>query len=116
MKKFLFFSLILMAFLGFENHLNAQSFGGSSFNQKTDDGILMAYPNPTKDVLMLKSKNNLVKIKSVAFFSILGAQVAEYNINSNYAEIRLDRLQAGKYLMRYSMSDDTQKITQIIKQ
>ena len=57
-----------------------------------------------------------MKIKSVTFYSILGMQVAEYQINKNSEEIRLDKLRPGKYLMRYVLSDNTQKVTQIVKQ
>lgn len=100
--------------VGFSGEMKAQT--ARTINQKTDDGVLVAYPNPTRDILILKSKDNSTKIKTVTFFSILGAQVAEYVINSNSAELRLDKLRSGKYLMRYTLDDNTQKITQIIKQ
>lgn len=115
MKKLLFFIIFTVVSAGFSGEMKAQTARTIS-NQKTDDGVLVAYPNPTKDVLMLRSKDNSVKIKTVTFFSILGAQVAEYNINSNNTELRLDKLRPGKYLMRYTLDDNTQKITQIIKQ
>ncbi|MGZ5187908.1 MAG: T9SS type A sorting domain-containing protein, partial [Kaistella sp.] len=60
--------------------------------------------------------DSALKIKSVTFYSILGMQVADFAVNMNSGEIRLDRLRPGKYLMRYVMSDNTQKVTQIIKQ
>ena len=115
MKKLLFFIIFTVVSAGFSGEMKAQTARAIS-NQRTDDGVLVAYPNPTKDVLMLKSKDVSVKIKTVTFFSILGAQVAEYNINSNNTELRLDKLRPGKYLMRYTLDDNTQKITQIIKQ
>lgn len=101
--------------VGFSSEVKAQA-ACTLDNQKTDDGVLVAYPNPTRDILVLKSKDNSIKIKTVTFFSILGAQVAEYVINNNNAELRLDKLRPGKYLMRYTLDDNTQKITQIIKQ
>ena len=85
-------------------------------SQKSDDGVLVAYPNPAKDFIIVKSKDSDLKIKSVTFYSILGMQVAEYAVNMNSGEIRLDKLKPGKYLMRYTMSDNTQKVTQIVKQ
>ena len=87
-----------------------------SSSQKTDDGALVAFPNPAKDFIIVKSKDNSLKIKSVTFYSILGLQVAEYVVNMNSGEIRLDKLRPGKYLMKYTLSDNTQKVTQIIKQ
>ncbi|SHJ98956.1 T9SS type A sorting domain-containing protein [Epilithonimonas mollis] len=115
MKKFLFFIIFTVISAGFSGEMKAQSTRMVA-GQKTDDGIVVASPNPAKDFLILKSKDNSTKIKSVTFFSILGVQVAEYVINSNNAELRLDKLRPGKYLMRYTLEDNTQKITQIIKQ
>ncbi len=115
MKKILFFIIFTVISVGFSGEMKAQTARTVS-SQKTDDGVLVAYPNPTKDVLLLRSKDIAIKIKTITFFSILGAQVAEYNINSNNTELRLDKLRPGKYLMRYTLDDNTQKITQIIKQ
>ncbi len=84
--------------------------------QKIDEGVLVVYPNPARDYIMIKSKDLSLQIKSVTFYSILGMQVAEYQINKNSEEIRLDRLRPGKYLMRYLLSDNTQKVMQIVKQ
>ncbi len=117
MKKF-FLMLMLMGFtLGF-NTLQAQSSREqqTSGTQKGDDTILAAYPNPTKDVLIVKAKDSSLKIRSVSFYSILGTPVLSYNVNMNAAEINLERLRPGKYLMRYTLSDNTQKVKQIIKQ
>ena len=77
---------------------------------------MVAYPNPAKDFIIVKSKDASLKIKSVTFYSILGMEVAQYAVNMNSGEIRLDRLRPGKYLMKYTLSDNTQKVTQIVKQ
>lgn len=116
MKQFLY--SILFAFLMVPSAvLNAQSFREPlSLQQKSDDGVLVAYPNPAKDFIILKTKNPKVKVKNVTFYSIIGVEVANVSLNSNYAEVRLDGLKPGKYLMRYLLSDNTQKVTQIIKQ
>ena len=115
MKKTLF-SLLFLAFFGVSATAQTTLKEPIKVAQKADDGVLVAYPNPTKDVLVLKSKDAQLRIKSVAFFSILGVQVAEYQLNAGASEIRLDRLKPGKYLLRYILSDNTQKVTQIIKQ
>ncbi|MCC2591590.1 T9SS type A sorting domain-containing protein [Chryseobacterium sp. MFBS3-17] len=115
MKKILF--LILFSGFGFAaGELSAQSRDNAVATSRNDDAALVAYPNPTKDVILLKAKDSSVRIKSVSFFSILGMQVASYSVNSNAAEINLEKLRPGKYLMRYTLSDNTQKIKQIIKQ
>lgn len=87
-----------------------------SSSQKSDDGALVAYPNPTRDYIIVKAKNPSLKVVNVTFYSIIGTRVSETNVNSNSAEIRLDKLKPGKYLMRYTLSDNTQKVTQVIKQ
>lgn len=81
-----------------------------------NDQPVVAYPNPAKDFLYIKTANPNIKIKSVTFYSILGNMVAEMPINANFSEIRVDRLKSGKYLMKYTLNDNSQKIIQIIKQ
>ena len=118
MKNLLFFVIFIGSLTVFSEKLSAQSVDRVSMisNQKSDDAVMVAYPNPARDFIMVKSKDASLKIKSVTFYSILGMQVAEYQINKNIEEIRLDRLRPGKYLMRYVLSDNTQKVTQIVKQ
>lgn len=118
MKKSLLFFTFFGLFCGFSTLSAQQNQTREPFSstQKSDDGVLVAYPNPARDFIVVKSKDTTLKIKSVTFYSILGNQVAHYNVNMNSGEINLDRLKPGKYLMRYVMSDETQKVTQIIKQ
>ena len=118
MKKLLFSLIFIGSLTVFSEKVSAQSVYREPMaaSQKSDDGVLVAYPNPAKDFIIVKSKDSDLKIKSVTFYSILGMQVAEYAVNMNSGEIRLDKLKPGKYLMRYTMSDNTQKVTQIVKQ
>ncbi|MGS0748545.1 T9SS type A sorting domain-containing protein [Halpernia sp. GG3] len=114
-------TLLLIIFFGtitFSIQMNAQQSARdiSTSSPKSDDGVLEAYPNPAKDFIILKSKDTSLKIKAVTFYSILGVQVAQFNVNMNSGQINLDKLRPGKYLMKYIMSDETQKVTQIIKQ
>lgn len=116
MKRILLFIFFVGLFAG-ASSLKAQSIKEPmSSSQKSDDGVLVAYPNPARDFIIVKSKDESLKIKSVTFYSILGMQVAEVGVNKNSGEIRLDKLKPGKYLMRYTLSDNTQKVTQIVKQ
>ena len=120
MKKFLLFIISISFSLVFSTKVNAQvskaNYNINTGISKSDDGILVAYPNPSKDFIIIKAKDNEVKIKAVTFYSILGVQVLEYSVNMNAAEIRLDKLRPGKYLMQYVLDDNTQRVTQIIKQ
>lgn len=116
MKKLLLLILFVGTFVGFSNNLKAQLREPSSISQKADDGVLLAYPNPAKDFLIIKAKDSSLRIKSVTFYSILGMQVANYTVNMNSGEINIEKLKPGKYMIRYILSDNTQKVTQIVKQ
>ena len=114
MKKFLLFVLLTVISFG-ASDLKAQQEKDLQTSIQKNDDVLVAYPNPTKDLLVLKAKDSSLKIKNVSFYSILGTPVLNYNINLTAAEINIDRLRPGKYLMKYTLSDNTQKIKQIIK-
>ncbi|OCK52635.1 secretion protein [Chryseobacterium sp. CBo1] len=116
MRKLLLLFIFIAASIGFSDNLKAQIKEPTSNSQKSDDGVLTAYPNPAKDFLMVKAKDSSLKIKNVSFYSILGTQVANYAVNNNSAEINIQKLKPGKYLIRYILSDNTQKVTQIVKQ
>lgn len=118
MKNLLIFVIFVGSLIVFSEKISAQTVDTMSMisNKKSDDGVIIAYPNPARDFIVIKSKDLSLKIKSVTFYSILGMQVAEYQVNKNSDEIRLDKLRPGKYLMRYVLSDNTQKVTQIVKQ
>lgn len=118
MKKLLFSLFFIGSLAVFSGDLSAQTSLREpvSTSQKSDDGVLVAYPNPARDFIVIKSRDSFLKIKSVTFYSILGVQVLQVNVNMNSGEINLEKLRPGKYLMRYVMSDNTQKVTQIIKQ
>ncbi len=116
MKKLLLLFIFSGTFFGFSNNIKAQIKEPNSFSQKSDDGVLVAYPNPAKDFLIIKAKEPNLKVKSVTFYSILGTQVANYSVNMNSGEINIEKLKPGKYLIRYILSDNTMKVTQIVKQ
>ena len=113
MRKLLFLFFFSIIGLG---QMEAQRFQTGKSSQTANDKELIAYPNPAKDFLYLKTSDPNVKIKSATFYSILGNVVADVQINANYSEIRVDKLKQGRYLMRYVLSNNTQKIIQVIKQ
>ncbi len=118
MKKPLFLVFFTISFLMFSGEAKAQQTFREplSSSQITDDGALVAYPNPSRDFIIVKAKNSSLKVTSVTFYSIIGTQALEVFANANSVEIRLDKLKPGKYLIKYTLSDNTQKVTQIIKQ
>lgn len=114
MKTILYLFLLLLSLT--TQCVFAKSNMHHSFGQYDNDDIVSIYPNPAKDLLYLKTNNPNIQIKNITFYSILGNTVSEMTINSSYSEIRLDKLRPGKYLMKYHLSNNTQKILQIIKQ
>lgn len=91
------------------------TFSAGAFAQSAQEDIV-AYPNPTRSDLMIKVGQPGLKIRTISFYDILGSQVATYQVNASAVELQLGTLRAGKYLMRYQLSDDTAKVKQIIKQ
>lgn len=114
MKRNLFvLCCFFMLFLGLMN-ISAQSNVYDIANQKNED--IVAYPNPTKDVISIRPTQAGVRVKMVVFYDILGTQVASFSAHGVAVELDISRLKPGKYLMKYVLSDNTQKIKQIIKQ
>ncbi len=62
------------------------------------------YPNPTSDVLSLKSVNS---IDSVSIFNILGQKVMDTNIGATTSDINLSGLTAGTYIMKVTIEGQT---------
>lgn len=91
------------------------TFSAGAFAQSNQED-LVAYPNPTRSDLMIKVGQPGVKIRNISFYDILGTQVASYLVNASAVELQLGALRAGKYLMRYQLSDETIRVKQIIKQ
>jgi Secretion system C-terminal sorting domain len=107
MKKFILKSFFALGLL-LGTTLSAQI--------KTDDKDLVVFPNPAKDYVLVKSKDANKEIKNIAVYSLIGSQVMDIELDAISSEIRLDRLKPGKYLIRFTMADDSQLIRQLIKQ
>ena len=117
MKKLLLLIIVYGFTMVFSTDFKCQATSEpAAIAQNGEDNIIIAYPNPVKTSIYIKSKDASVKIKSVVFYSILGTQVANFNLNNSGGELNLEKLRSGKYLMRYILSDNTSKIKQIIKQ
>ena len=117
MKKLLFSGFFIFILGSFGSIAKAHSTGESAVTVQKQQAVeVAAYPNPAKDFLVVESTDPLLKIKSLTFYSILGVQVANYLVNMNAGEISLEKLRPGKYLMKYILSDNSQKVIQIIKQ
>ncbi len=62
------------------------------------------YPNPTSDVLSLKSVNS---IDSVSIFNLLGQRVIDTKIGATTSDINLSGLTAGTYIMKVTVAGQT---------
>jgi hypothetical protein len=62
------------------------------------------YPNPTSDVLSLKSVNS---IDSVAIFNLLGQRVLDTKVGATTSDISLSGLTAGTYIMKVTVAGQT---------
>lgn len=108
MKKFI---LIISLLLGSAaaGDLSAQKVAGR------EEAAVAIYPNPTHGDLTIRTSGT-VKIKSLSVFSLLGTPLLSYEYNQPMVEVNLDKLKPGKYFLRYTLSDNTERVKQIIKQ
>lgn len=86
--------------------------GLSVTNQLRDDISIEVYPNPLKDVLNIKAKNN---IKNVKVYSASGQVVYQLNdIKSNDFNVNVERWLSGSYYVNVQFDDGEQNV-KIIK-
>lgn len=69
------------------------------------------YPNPAQDQLNLKAGK---QIESVTVYNLLGQEVINVNPGTSQAQINVESLQSGVYLMNVTV-DSTQKTFKVIK-
>ncbi len=77
--------------------------GTSGVSENALEGFAY-YPNPTSDVLSLKSVNS---IDSVAIFNLLGQRVLDTKIGATTSDISLSGLTAGTYIMKVTVAGQT---------
>jgi hypothetical protein len=70
-----------------------------------------AYPNPVKDVLNLKAKEN---ITSVSIYNILGQQIFSSEINALTTQIDMSAYESGIYIIK-ALIGDTEGAVKVIK-
>jgi hypothetical protein len=73
--------------------LNTQNFSFSDY--------FALYPNPTRDVLNIKTKNE-ISIESIAVYNLLGQSVIQLKNVSNDSSIDVSGLEIGTYLIKIS--------------
>ncbi|UOK43386.1 MULTISPECIES: DUF7619 domain-containing protein [Flavobacterium] len=76
---------------------------------------LLVYPNPTKGLVFLSSKDNSVLINSVIVTDILGKTIQTKSVNTTEATIDLSDLSSGIYFAKVK-SDNSESVIKIVKQ
>lgn len=98
-------------------HTKGQTIRSQVASQGTPEKDLVIFPNPARENINLKVTNPNVKLKSVTIYALIGMQVAEFtNLNQNSVDLRIDRLKPGKYFVKYTLSNNTQQVAQLIKE
>ena len=102
MKKLLFFIFFIGLFSGF-SLMKAQSTKDSVVpSHKSDDGVLVAYPNPAKDFIEIKTNT---KIESVQICDNLGRILK----TENTAKINVSNLEKGVYYLKINNGEKIEK-------
>jgi hypothetical protein len=85
---------------------------GIKEHNKTDVTIQL-HPNPTKGMIEIKSNN--LNIKQIELFDIFGKLLMEKKANESTVTLDVSPYAKGMYLLRYTLSDDTQQTKKIIR-
>jgi len=89
------------------------TFGNVSINDVSSENFIVAYPNPTNNILSVYSEQKT--INSIALFSMNGEQVLiEQNISNTNKVLNLSNLAKGRYAMVINFSDSNRKIVSVV--
>ena len=85
--------------------------------KETEQGqtdAIQLHPNPTNGMIEIKSNN--LNIKQIELFDIFGKLLMEKKANESTVTLDVSPYAKGMYLLRYTLSDDTQQTKKIIKE
>jgi hypothetical protein len=99
-------STVIGLFNGGSDQVAWTSVQGGDVQGVSDNALagFVYYPNPTTDVLSLKSVNN---IDSIAIFNLLGQRVLDATIGATTSEVNLSGLKTGAYVMKVTVEGQT---------
>lgn len=67
--------------------------------------------------LNLQIENSHFKLKSVTIYAIIGKPVMELkNINLSMVKLPTEQLKPGKYLIKYTLSNNIDQVIQLVKE
>ncbi len=84
--------------------------------KETDQGqtdAIQLHPNPTNGMIEIKSNN--LNIKQIELYDIFGKLLMEKKTNESIVTLDVSPYAKGMYLLRYTLSDDTQQTKKLIK-
>ena len=85
--------------------------------KETDQGqtdAIQVHPNPTNGMIEIQSNN--LNIKQIELYDIFGKLLIEKKANESTVTLDVSPYAKGMYLLRYTLSDDTQQTKKIIKE
>ena len=78
---------------------------------ENDARLLTVYPNPANGKLTVHCEN----MERIEVVSLTGQQLATMEVNGDHAEVDLDDLQSGVYVLQVHTRDGVRHITRIAK-
>ena len=85
-----------------------------SIEEKNIPQYIRLHPNPTNGMIEIQSNN--LNIKQIELFDIFGKLLIEKKANESTVTLDVSPYAKGMYLLRYTLSDDTQQTKKIIKE
>ncbi len=77
--------------------------------------LLMAYPNPVKDFLIVKIPNNELSYFSYKLYNMSGSMIRNAKVSSVETSIIMNKLKPATYLLRIFVDNKEVKTFKIIK-
>ncbi|CAM3441390.1 T9SS sorting signal type C domain-containing protein [Elizabethkingia occulta] len=119
MRAFLFY-LFLFAVLSFVPHLaysDPEQQQSSSLSDSSKRSVPVNLIPTGNHELNLQIEDSHSKLKSVTIYAIIGKPVIELkDINLNMVKLPTEQLKPGKYLIKYTLSNNIDQVIQLVKE
>ena len=97
---------------GAQGNYSISAYDASLATDSFDASSFSFYPNPVKDVLNLSYSQNISKVQVI---NLLGQEVKSVSMNATQAQIDMENLPTGTYLVKVT-SDNQVKTIKVVKQ
>lgn len=78
--------------------------------------VLNIYPNPARDIIFVESGLKGTERASIKIYGISGALLVDTYITANGAQVNVETLKSGVYMVRLTMPDGSVKIARMVIQ